>query len=169
MAITEPFRPAAGVTSRSWGAGGAAESNRGAFALSADEITQPLRPATNRLARIRTWTSEFGARCALQLHHVPIESGRPASNGRLRIGGPVLFLSELRPRRSLRQESNPHLGRTKGACLPLTLRRRRWRRSESNRHLPRCKRGARPVELHPRGADGWSRTTTARGDRVTAC
>src|SRR5436190_4992915 len=117
MAITEPFRPAAGVTSRSWGAGGAAESNRGAFALSADEITQPLRPATNRLARIRTWTSEFGARCALQLHHVPIESGRPASNGRLRIGGPVLFLSELRPRRSLRQESNPHLGRTKGACL----------------------------------------------------
>jgi hypothetical protein len=25
--------------------------------------------------------------------------------------------------RSLRQESNPHLGRTKGACLPLTLRR----------------------------------------------
>src|SRR5438874_4348741 len=26
--------------------------------------------------------------------------------------------------RSLRQESNPHLGRTKGACLPLTLRRR---------------------------------------------
>ena len=71
--------------------------------------------------------------------------------------------------RSLRQESNPHLGRTKGACLPLTLRRQRWRRSESNRHLPRCKRGARPVELHPRGADGWSRTTTARGDRVTAC
>ena len=26
--------------------------------------------------------------------------------------------------KSLRQESNPHLGRTKGACLPLTLRRR---------------------------------------------
>ena len=26
-------------------------------------------------------------------------------------------------RRSLRQELNPHLGRTKGACLPLTLRR----------------------------------------------
>jgi hypothetical protein len=55
--------------------------------------------------------------------------------------------------RSLRQELNPHLGRTKGACLPLTLRRRRWRRSESNRHLPRCKRGARPVELHPRAGD----------------
>src|SRR5215203_1215051 len=27
--------------------------------------------------------------------------------------------------KSLRQESNPHLGRTKGACLPLTLRRQR--------------------------------------------
>jgi hypothetical protein len=27
-------------------------------------------------------------------------------------------------RLSLRQESNPHFGRTKGACLPLTLRRR---------------------------------------------
>jgi hypothetical protein len=73
--------------------------NRGACALSANEITQPLRPATNRLARIRTWTSEVGARCALQLHHVPIESGRPASNRRLRIGGPVLFPIELRPRK----------------------------------------------------------------------
>jgi hypothetical protein len=28
------------------------------------------------------------------------------------------------PRKSLRQESNPHFGRTKGACLPLTPRRR---------------------------------------------
>ena len=33
---------------------------------------------------------------------------------------------------------------------------------------PRCKRGALPGELHPRvDADGWSRTTTARGDGVT--
>ena len=35
--------------------------------------------------------------------------------------------------RSLRQELNPHLGRTTGACLPLTLRRRmQWRCRESN-------------------------------------
>ena len=35
--------------------------------------------------------------------------------------------------RSLRQDSNPHLGRTTGACLPLTLRRRtEWRCRESN-------------------------------------
>ena len=33
---------------------------------------------------------------------------------------------------------------------------------------PRCKRGALPFELHPQGADGWSRTTTARGARFTA-
>ena len=26
-----------------------------------------------------------------------------------------------------------------------------------------------PLKLERRGADGWSRTTTARGDRVTAC
>ena len=53
-------------------------------------------------------------------------------------------------KKSPRQELNPHLGRTKGACLPLTLRRpETWRWSESNRHPPRCKRGARPVELHP--------------------
>ena len=36
----------------------------------------------------------------------------------------MLFrLSYVRVSKSLRQESNPHLGRTKGACLPLTLRR----------------------------------------------
>ena len=57
-------------------------------------------------------------------------------------------------RRSPRQESNPHLGRTKGACLPLTLRRHRWRRWDSNPHRPRCKRGARPVERRPRGRCG---------------
>ena len=57
----------------------------------------------------------------------------------------------------------------KGRVLAVDTTEAKWRRSESNRHLPRCKRGARPVELHPRDADGWSRTTTARSDRVTAC
>jgi hypothetical protein len=33
---------------------------------------------------------------------------------------------------------------------------------------PRCKRGALPQELHPRGADGLIRTTTARGGGFTA-
>jgi hypothetical protein len=34
---------------------------------------------------------------------------------------------------------------------------------------PRCKRGALPPELHPLvDADGWSRTTTARGVAFTA-
>jgi hypothetical protein len=95
------------------------------------------------------------------LHHGPSESGRPGSNGPPRVGSPVLFRlsyvremkyarleSNQRPLpsqgsalstelrawgRSLRQDSNPHLGRTTGACLPLTLRRRReWRCRESN-------------------------------------
>ncbi len=51
------------------------------------------------------------------------ESGRPGSNGPPRSGAPVLFRLSYVRARSLRQESNPHLGRTKGACLPLTLRR----------------------------------------------
>ena len=51
------------------------------------------------------------------------ESGRPESNGPPRSGAPVLFRLSYVRARSLRQESNPHLGRTKGACLPLTLRR----------------------------------------------
>ena len=32
---------------------------------------------------------------------------------------------------------------------------------------PRCKRGTLPIELHPQGADGWSRTTTVRDGGVT--
>ena len=98
------------------------------------------------------------------LHHGPSESRRPGSNGPRRGGSPVLFrLSYVREMRceharlesnqrplpsrgsalstelrawgrSLRQDSNPHLGRTTGACLPLTLRRRtvKWRCRESN-------------------------------------
>jgi hypothetical protein len=57
--------------------------------------------------------------------------------------------SELRLRRSLRQESNPHLGRTKGACLPLTLRRLEVETAGVEPAPPRCKRGALPQELHP--------------------
>ena len=52
-------------------------------------------------------------------------------------------------RRSLRQESNPHLGRTKGACLPLTLRRR-VETAGIEPASARCKRGALAVELRPR-------------------
>jgi hypothetical protein len=51
--------------------------------------------------------------------------------------------------KSLRQESNPHLGRTKGACLPLTLRRRKVETAGLEPASSRCKRGALPVELRP--------------------
>jgi hypothetical protein len=119
--------------------------------------------------------------------------GRPGSNGSLRDGVPVLFpLSYVRRRyarlesnqrplpshgsalrplsygrgRSLRQESNLHLGRTTGVCWPLTLRRLEVETAGVEPAPPRCKRGAHPHELHPRvSADGWSRTTTAVGQR----
>ena len=101
-------------------------------------------------ARTRTRTGEVGARSASRYTTDPRKrSGRPGSNGPLRGGAPVLFrLSYVRAstpgwsrtsafcrRRtvlcppsygrveSLRQESNPHFSRTKGACSPLTLRR----------------------------------------------
>jgi hypothetical protein len=112
----------------------------------------------SRPARTRTWTGEVGARRAPALHHGPRErttrierappewrSGalpaelRPPNStpGWSRTSGRCRRRAALSPlsygrRKSLRQESNPHLGRTKGACLPLTLRRRRWRRRESN-------------------------------------
>src|SRR3954469_11784622 len=58
--------------------------------------------------------------------------------------------AELRPHRSLRQESNPHLGRTKGACLPLTLRRLdKVETAGVEPAPPCCKRGALPPEPHP--------------------
>jgi hypothetical protein len=87
----------------------------------------------------------------LPLHHGLERRGRPGSNGPLRVGSPMLFrlsyirmkharlesnqrplppqssalsTEQERSKKSPRQELNPHLGRTKGACLPLTLRRR---------------------------------------------
>ncbi len=134
-----------------------AESNRnGARVCNRSlQITEPLRPATILLLEQarqgsnpdqRGWSSP-----CFRLHHGPVQSGRPGSNGSPRSGAPVLFrlsyvresgtpgwsrtsglcrrrtalspLSYGRAKRSLRQELNPHLGRTKGACLPLTLRR----------------------------------------------
>src|SRR5206468_9531013 len=110
----------------------------------------PLRPATNRPARARTRTGEVGARRApayttgLKERTARIErassrwrpdalpaelrprSGTPGwsrTSGLCRRRAALSPLSYGRTKRSLRQELNPHLGRTKGACLPLTLRR----------------------------------------------
>src|SRR5689334_5363809 len=69
-------------------------------------------------ARIRTRTCEVGARRASVTPRVC--RTRPAGID----GAPLCPLSY--ERRSLRQESNPHLGLTTGACLPLTLRRLEW-------------------------------------------
>jgi hypothetical protein len=78
----------------------------------------------------------------------PREHARLESNQRLLPSQDSALSTELRAcEESLRQESNPHLSRTKSACLPLTLRRlvcpshrfagaailwAEWRRRESN-------------------------------------
>jgi hypothetical protein len=69
----------------------------------------------------RGWSSP-----CFRLHHRPLNRyARLESNQRPLPSQSSALSSELRASgRSLRQESNPHLGRTKGACLPLTLRRR---------------------------------------------
>jgi hypothetical protein len=70
-------------------------------AAHAEEITRaaPARDDCGyRPARIRTRTSEVGARRACRLHHGSGRRGRPASNGRLRAGDPALSPSELHPR-----------------------------------------------------------------------
>ncbi len=119
--------------------------------------------SVSKPARIRTRTDEVGARRA-SCYTTGLRSGRPGSNGPLRSGAPVLcrlscvrawvrgyarldsnqrpppsrdgaLSTELGRGESLRQESNPHPGRTKGVCLPLTLRRRGGRR---RRRRPLC-------------------------------
>ena len=132
--------------------------------------TTGLEPAASRL------TSE----CSPQLSYAP-EGGRaarPRRRGRSSCAGGIrtrgLELMRLArtapplPRESGRQESNPHLGRTKGACWPLTLRRLVLETAGVEPAPSRCKRDALPPELHPQSADGWSRTTTARSTAFTA-
>ncbi len=114
---------------------------------SAHEITEPLRPAT--ITRKANPPGFEPGPARLELAVLPLHHG----------------LATVR--RSLRQESNPHLGRTKGACLPLTLRRRRWRRQGSNLLLLGASEVLFPLSYVPRmrSADGWSRTTTALRQR----
>jgi hypothetical protein len=155
---------------------------------SPDNRTTPARD--DRSARIRTRTSEVGARHASG-YTTDLESGRPGSNRPLRGGAPLLFrLSYVRIcarlesnqracciRAELSTElraSKPPTGFEpaprpyKGRVLPLTLRRPRWRWQESNLRLLGANEVLLPPELHPQGdADGWSRTTTARGTRFT--
>jgi hypothetical protein len=97
----------------------------------------------------------------LLLHHRPTRSGRPGSNGRPPGWRPGALPVELRPRgmeRSLRQELNPHLGRTKGACLPLTLRRRAISRRQSRRFRRATRRRDRR-EQQPRQTEPGSEAT----------
>lgn len=121
------------------------------------------RPSKSRPARIRTRTDEVRARharCitprAFRERTTRIERASPGwkpgalpselrprdetstpgwsrTSGRCRRGAALCPLSYGRVGRSLRQESNPHLGLTTGACLPLnTTEANEWRRRESN-------------------------------------
>ena len=152
---------------------------------------------SSKPARIRTRACEVGARRAAATPRACEADARieRASPG----GAPVLFRlsyvaicpagvepassavarrrssTELRASESLRQESNPHLGRTKGACLPLTLRRLdvHGDGGSRTRDLPGASGLLGQLSFIPRwfcvkGADGWSRTITARGTAFTA-
>jgi hypothetical protein len=134
-----------------------ADSNRrpeGPHAI--DNRAAPARDdrAKNRPTRIRTRACEVGARRAAGyttgLRHTPGWS-RTSDLCRRRA---ALSSAELRAcvrDESLRQESNPHLGRTKGACCAVdtTEALNGWRRRESNPLLSRCKRGALPQSFVP--------------------
>jgi hypothetical protein len=89
------------------------------------ESGRTLLPHSSRPARTRTRTGEVGARRAAFT--------------------PQAFA------RSLRQDSNPHLGRTKGACLPLTLRRQGGDGGSRTRSSSVQARRSATRELHPHG------------------
>ena len=142
---------------------------------SAHEITEPLRPATITRKANPPGFEPGPARlelAVLPLHHglVRMKStpGWSRTSGLCRGRAAICPLRYERSKReSPRQELNPHLGRTKGACLPLTLRRRRWRRQGSNLLLLGASEVLFPLSYVPRmqSADGWSRTTTALRQR----
>jgi hypothetical protein len=155
------------------------------------QITDPLRPATNKSARIRTRTSEVGARDALR-YTTDLERTtrieRASSGWR-----PDALPAELRPHENAWRGSNPRPLPSQSSALPLSYRREEppagvepaprpykgrvlavdtteaWMETAGLEPTsPRCKRGALPLELHPQNADGWIRTTTARGNGFTA-
>jgi ketosteroid isomerase-like protein len=85
----------------------------------------PLTPRAygERTTRIERASPEWRPG-ALPSELRPREHARLESNQRLLPSQDSALSTELRAcAESLRQESNPHLNRTKGACLPLTLRR----------------------------------------------
>ena len=109
-----------------------------------------------RLSYVREMKYEYAR---LESNQRPLPSRGSALSTELRAWG-----------RSLRQDSNPHLGRTTGACLPLTLRRRRqrWRCRESNPILLGASEALSRLSFIPQlMRTVWSRTTTARGVGVT--
>ena len=126
-----------------------ADSNRNGARLCnrSLQITEPLRPATILLVRQACQVSNPDQRGrsspCFRLHHRPIESGRPGSNGPLRGGAPVLF--------------------------PLSYVRVYARLESNQRPLP-SQDSALSAELRAyEGASGRSRTHTSAVQRARAC
>ena len=117
-------RPRPGDDDRS---GVPACTGRGSRPRPPGEITDPRRPAAGR-ASGRPGSNRplrSGAPALFRLSYIRVEHARLGSNQRPLASQTSALSAELRAfdAESLRQDSNPHLGRTKGACLPLTLRR----------------------------------------------
>ena len=151
--VTEPLRPA---TIRSMNRPArTCTRTREVRARHARCVTpRAFRERTTRIERASPdWRSG-----ALPLSYVRVIRPAGVEPAPSAVAGQRSRSTELRAcvrRRSLRQESNPHLGLTGGACLPLnTTEAMEWRRRELEPAPPRCKRGALPDELHPH----WMRT-----------
>src|SRR3954466_8494424 len=117
-----------------------------------NQITEPLRPATTNW-QARQDSNPDPTRLELAMLAVTPRACEERKTRIERVSPgwrPGALPPELHPHlrafeESLRQESNPHLGRTKGACLPLTLRRHRAAPAGLEPALPRVRTGSSAV------------------------
>ena len=106
-----------------------------------------------------------------RLSYIRVEHARLESNQRPLPSQSSALSAELRAcAKSLRQESNPHLGHTTGACLPFTLRRLevetvgleptfpsvQARRSAQLSYIPGCRCGRVESNHHSARRQGYS-------------
>src|SRR6478672_11122870 len=127
-----------------------------------------------RPTRSRTRTSEVGARDArryttgLRKRTARLERAPPGwQPGALPFERRPRDTPDVRGRASGRSRTCAATVRRVRAALD-TTEALKWRRQESNLHSLGASEVLSAVELRPRrSANGWSRTTTARGDGVT--
>jgi hypothetical protein len=103
------------------------------------QITEPLRPATTGPPGFEPGPARLEL-AMLPLHHGP-RSGRPGSNRRLRVGGPVLFL--LSYVRKISRFPGASLRRRAGQCSATRPARWRVRSGARRRRSPTSPGGSR--------------------------